>query len=220
VVDDAINAGSAVRATVADLVSSGARVGAAGTLLVLGDVADDWASEPLRFRLSGPFAPHGRDPEEMMRAVILLPLMCPALVGCFRTQGVEGEITKALPAGNRPPTAGSGDASQHPARTSASDATPEELVDALKRTGVSVDLRPAPGYDRNGAVASLLILRESSASKPPSVLAYLCADEGVARELVGLMGGDAFSSGRFAIGPSSQTPDDQALARKIRKALD
>ena len=91
---------------------------------------------------------------------------------------------------------------------------------ALKQKGVDVALRPAPGYDRNGAVASLLVRGGSNVSEPPSVRVYLCADEGVARELVGWMGGDAFASGRFAIGPFGRTPDDQALARQIRKALD
>ena len=184
------------------------------------DVADDWPYEPVRFRLSGLFAHHGRDPEGMMRAAFLLPLLCTALVGCLRTQAVEGEIAKVLPTSAPSPGAGTGDVSQHQARSSASDVTPEELVDALKQKGVDVALRHTPGYDRNGAVASLLILRESNVSEPPSVRAYLCADEEVARELVGLMGGDAFSSGRFAIGPFSRTPDDQALARQIRRALD
>ena len=155
-----------------------------------------------------------------MRAALLLPVLCAAPIGCVRTQAVEGEIAKALPAHAGSPGAGTGDGSQHQARTSASDVTPEELVAALKQKGVDVALRRAPGYDRNGAVASLLIRRGSNVSEPPSVRAYLCADEGIAGELVGLMGGDAFASGRFAIGPSSRTPDDQALARQIRQALD
>lgn len=155
-----------------------------------------------------------------MRAAVLLPLLCTALAGCFRTQAVEGEGAKALPTGTRSSGGGTGGVPQQQARTSAPDVTPEELAETLKQKGVDVAFRPAPGRDRNGAIASLLILRESSASEPPSVLAYLCADEEVARELVGLMGGDAFSFGRFAIGPSNRTPDDQALARQIRKALD
>ncbi len=155
-----------------------------------------------------------------MRAALLLPLLCPALVGCFQAQAVEGGIAKALPTSTRSPGAGTGDGSPAQAHTSAQDLTPEELVDALKQKGVDVALRPAPGYNRNGAVASLLILGGSNASEPPSVRAYLCVDEDIARELVGLMGGNAFASGRFAIGPFGRTPDDQALARQIRKALD
>ncbi len=155
-----------------------------------------------------------------MRPAVLLPVLCAALVGCAGTQAVEGGIAKALPAHAGSPGAGTGNGSPHQARTSAPDATPEELADALKQKGVDVAVRRAPGYDRNGAVASLLTLRVSNVSEPPSVRVYSCADEVVARELVGLMGGDAFASGRFAIGPSSRSPDDQALARQIRRALD
>lgn len=153
-----------------------------------------------------------------MRTTVLL-VMCSALVGCSRAQIVESDITKAFPAGRVPGT-GTGDGTQPQARTSAPDVTAEELVEALKQKGVDVDLRPVPGHDRHGAVAALLILNEPSASEPPRVLAYLCADEGIARELVGWMGGDAFVSGRFAIGPPVLTPDNRALSRKIRAALD
>ncbi|HEV2458123.1 MAG TPA: phosphoribosyltransferase family protein [Ktedonobacterales bacterium] len=45
VLDDAINAGSAVRATLADLAACGAQVGAIGALFVLGYAAADLAAE-------------------------------------------------------------------------------------------------------------------------------------------------------------------------------
>lgn len=44
VVDDAINAGSAMRGTIADLRRSGAEVVALGALLILGDAARDYAT--------------------------------------------------------------------------------------------------------------------------------------------------------------------------------
>ncbi len=44
IVDDVINAGSALRGTVAELRASGARPAAAGALLVLGSAAADWCA--------------------------------------------------------------------------------------------------------------------------------------------------------------------------------
>ncbi len=155
-----------------------------------------------------------------MRTAVLLLLVCTVLVGCFRPQTVESEINKALPTGGRLPGMNTGDGPQHQALTSTSDVTPEELVEILKQKGVDVGLSPVPGSDRYGAVASLLIVREPNVSEPARVLVYFCANEAIASELVGLMGDDAFTSGRFAIGPSIRNPDNQALARKIRKALD
>jgi len=146
-------------------------------------------------------------------------LMVPALfVGCARPQAIENDVAKTNLTGAWAPSAGTGTGSPQ-ALTSQPDATPQDLTDALKQKGVDVDLSPVPGRDRNGASASVLTQR-STGGAPARVLAYLCANEDVARELVGVMGDGAFASGRFAIGPYARTPDDQALAQKVRKALD
>jgi hypothetical protein len=156
----------------------------------------------------------------MMRSAALFILLVPALLsGCVRQQAFESDIAKTNLTGVWGSASGAGNGSQQPALTSQPNVTPQDVTDALKQKGVDVEASPVPGLDRNGAVASVLTLRPAS-GEPVRVLAYLCASEDVARELVGLMGDGAFASGRFAIGPYSRTPDDRALAQKLRKALD
>jgi hypothetical protein len=146
--------------------------------------------------------------------------LAPALlVGCVRPQAIESDVAKTNLTGVWAPTTGAGNGQAPQALTSQPNVTPQELADALKQKGVDVDPSPVPGLDRNWAVASVLTLRPAG-GEPARVLAYLCADENIARELVGLMGAGAFASGRFAIGPYLRTPGDQALAQTVRKALD
>jgi hypothetical protein len=141
------------------------------------------------------------------------------LVGCARPQTFENDVAKSNLTGVRVTTPGTGTGSAKQSITSQPNVTPQEFVDALKQKGVDVNLSPVPARDRNGAVASVLTLRASGAGEPARVLAYLCTDENVARELIGLMGAGAFVSGRFAIGPYLPTTDDRALAQKVRTAI-
>ena len=154
-----------------------------------------------------------------MRSTVLFLLAVALLVGCFRSSGIENSVAKTNWNGLQPDL-NAGDNSSQPSVTSKADATPQDLVDALKKKDIEVDLSPALSRDRSGAVASVLTLQSAGANQPPRVLMYLCVNEDMARELVGVMGDGAFASGRFAIGPYLRTSADQALAQKIQKAID